>query len=53
MAIVPEGFEEMTDEHLLQCILSAIDQEGCSDTIYELIARNKEYWKKRILKKVQ
>lgn len=43
-----ERFEDMTDENLLQCILSAVGEEGCSDTIAELIARNKGYWREQL-----
>lgn len=44
-----ERFEDMDDTELLKCILSACDQEGCSDTIQELIDRNKGYWRGKFL----
>lgn len=41
-------FEEMDDTELLKCILAACEEEGCSDTIQELIDRNKDYWKDQL-----
>ncbi len=43
-----ERFEDMDDAELLKCILAVADNEGCSDTMQELIDRNKAYWKEQI-----